>query len=240
MSPGNAQLACQGQGSVQTPSAAASARQAPSAAWWGPRGVGEHTAHQEELVWPCRVGWGSGVRSSDLSREVRNHIFNVKLSGLSNAGDYFKLFEKRFDLNTDGGQIRPSVATSLQPLASMSKRGKKMATHLLGVDCLLKRAGGGFCLYRLLSASRQPWEQAAGRDSEAERRRMSGPWTHNKETVEHTAGALSTVSRALQGNLGPHHGPYHRWALPLLAWAGWGSGGTRAMENRCEALVFHW
>ena len=65
------------------PVAAASARQAPSAAWWGPQGVGELTAHQEELV-----------RSSDLSREVRNHIFNVKLSGLSNAGDYFKLFEK--------------------------------------------------------------------------------------------------------------------------------------------------
>ena len=76
------------------PVAAASARQAPSAAWWGPQGVGELTAHQEELVWPCRVGGGWEVRSSDLSREVRNHIFNVKLSGLSNAGDYFKLFEK--------------------------------------------------------------------------------------------------------------------------------------------------
>lgn len=45
--------------------------------------------------------------------------------------------------------MRPSVATSLQPLASMSKRGKEMATHLLGVYCLLERAGGGYlyCLF---------------------------------------------------------------------------------------------
>ena len=133
------------------PLAPASARQAPSAAWWGPQGVVELTAHQKELVWPCRVGWGWGVRSSDLSREVRNQIFNMKLSGLSTADDHFKLFQRQFDLNTDRGQIRPSVATSLQPLASMSKRGKKMATHLLGVDCLLERAGREFCLYCLLS-----------------------------------------------------------------------------------------
>lgn len=58
------------------------------AAWWGPQGVGQLTAHQEELVWPCRVGWGWGVRSSELSREVRNHVFNMKPSGLSNAGDH--------------------------------------------------------------------------------------------------------------------------------------------------------
>lgn len=49
---------------------------------------------------------------------------------------------------------------------------------------------------------------------------MSGPWTYNEEVVERIPGALSTVSRALKGNSGPRHGPYHRWALPLLAWAG--------------------
>lgn len=67
--------------------------------------------------------------------------------------------------------MRPSVATSLQPLASMSKRGKEMATHLLGVYCLLERAGGGGTS-TASSSSGQPWEQAAVRESEAERSRV--------------------------------------------------------------------
>lgn len=82
----------------------------------------------------------------------------MKLSGLSNVGDQFKLFEKQFDLNTDGGQIRLSVAASLQPLDLISKRGKKTATDLLDSYCLPGQAGRDFCLYYLFSSSRQPWE----------------------------------------------------------------------------------
>lgn len=118
--------------------------------------------------------------------------------------------------------MRHSVATSLQPLASMSKRGKEMAAHLLGVYCLLERAGGGVLLLplHLQGSPGSRLQSGKVRPREAE----CGPWTH-KEMVERVAGALSTVSSALKGNSGPHHGPDRRWALPLLSRAGWGSGG---------------